>query len=87
MLLSELQSKDIINIDSGAKIGFIGDIEIDVTVGVITYLIVTISQKWFGLIGSEEELKIPWTNIVKIGTDVILIRLIKHCLMRKSEQL
>lgn len=62
MLLSELQSKDIINIDSGAKIGFIGDIEIDVTVGVITYLIVTISQKWFGLIGSEEELKIPWTN-------------------------
>ena len=75
MLLSELQSKDIINIDSGAKIGFIGDIEIDVTVGVITYLIVTISQKLFGLIGSEEELKIPWTNIVKIGTDVILIRL------------
>lgn len=75
MLLSELQSKDIINIDSGAKIGFIGDIEIDVTVGVITYLIVTISQKWFGLIGSEEELKIPWTNIVKIGTDVTLIQL------------
>ena len=75
MLLSELQSKDIINIDSGAKIGFIGDIEIDVTVGVITYLIVTISQKWFGLIGREEELNIPWPNIVKIGTDVILIRL------------
>ncbi|MBR7552806.1 YlmC/YmxH family sporulation protein [Allobacillus sp. GCM10007491] len=75
MLLSELQSKDIINIDSGEKVGFVGDIEIDVTVGVVTYLIVTISQKWFGLLGNEEELKIPWTNIVKIGTDVILVRL------------
>ncbi len=75
MLLSELQSKDIINLETGGKIGFIGDIEIDVTVGIITYLIVTVSQKWFGVFGNEEELKIPWTQIEKIGTDVILVRI------------
>ncbi|MGM8214391.1 YlmC/YmxH family sporulation protein [Bacillaceae bacterium W0354] len=73
MLLSELQSKDIINVDNGEKIGFISDLELDVHYGKILSLVVTIKGKWFGILGQEEEVLIQWHHIKKIGTDVILI--------------
>ncbi|WP_188205733.1 YlmC/YmxH family sporulation protein [Alkalibacillus aidingensis] len=78
MLLSELQTKDIIEIENGEKIGFISDLELDVTVGVILYLIVTVRGKWFGVFGQQEEVAISWSQIEKIGTDVILVRMIKQ---------
>ncbi|TFB23287.1 YlmC/YmxH family sporulation protein [Filobacillus milosensis] len=75
MLLSELQTKDIINVDNGEKIGFINDLEVDVTIGVVLALVVTTRAKWFGLFGEEEELLIRWSNIERIGADVILVKI------------
>ncbi|MGP4072572.1 YlmC/YmxH family sporulation protein [Piscibacillus sp. B03] len=75
MLLSDLQTKDIINVENGQKIGFINDLEIDVTVGVVLALVVTTRSKMFGLFGQDEELLIRWSNIDTIGEDVILVRL------------
>ncbi|PKR78546.1 YlmC/YmxH family sporulation protein [Halalkalibacillus sediminis] len=74
MLLSEIQIKDIINVDSGEKLGYINDLEIDVQVGSIVALIVTLKSKWFGIFGEEEEIRILWSQIEKIGADVILVR-------------
>ncbi|WP_377327821.1 YlmC/YmxH family sporulation protein [Piscibacillus salipiscarius] len=75
MLLTELQTKDIINVENGQKIGYINDLEIDVTVGVVLALVVTTRSKMFGLFGQDEELLIRWSNIDTIGEDVILVRL------------
>lgn len=75
MLLTELQTKDIINVENGQKIGYINDLEIDVTVGVVLALVVTTRSKMFGLFGQDEELLIRWSNIDRIGEDVILVRL------------
>ncbi len=74
MLLSELQTKDIINVENGEKIGFVNDLEIDVTVGVVLALVVTTRSKLFGLFGQDEELLIRWSHIDTIGEDVILVR-------------
>ncbi|WP_017187422.1 YlmC/YmxH family sporulation protein [Alkalibacillus haloalkaliphilus] len=78
MLLSELQTKDIIEVENGEKIGFISDLELDVTVGVILSLVVSVKGKWFGVFGEQEEIAISWSQIEKIGADVILVRMIKH---------
>ncbi|RPF56071.1 YlmC/YmxH family sporulation protein [Aquisalibacillus elongatus] len=75
MLLSELQTKDIINVENGEKIGFINDLELDVTVGVILALVVQTKGKWFGVFGQEEEILIRWAHIDTIGEDVILVRM------------
>ncbi len=75
MLLTELQTKDIVNVTNGEKIGFISDLEIDVQYGKIDSLIVTVKGKWFGILGQEEEVSIKWHHIEKIGIDVILINL------------
>lgn len=72
--LTELQIKDIIMVDDGRKLGNITDLEIDVDKGKILYLIIGTKGKVMGLFGKEEELMVPWENIVTIGSDVILVK-------------
>ncbi|MDL4839982.1 YlmC/YmxH family sporulation protein [Aquibacillus rhizosphaerae] len=72
--LTELQIKDIIMVEDGKKLGNITDLEIDVDKGKIIHLIIGTKGKMMGLFGKEEELTIPWENIVTIGSDVILVK-------------
>lgn len=74
MRISELQSKDIVNVSDGKNIGRIIDIDIDDD-GSINYLIVE-SKKFVKRISlSNSEISIKMTEIVKIGKDVILVKL------------
>ncbi|OQP07907.1 YlmC/YmxH family sporulation protein [Geobacillus sp. 46C-IIa] len=75
MRISEFQTKDVVNVANGKKLGNIGDIDIDLDTGKIRSLIILGAGKVLGLFGREEAVVIPWQNIVKIGTDVILVRL------------
>lgn len=74
MRISELQSKDIVNVSDGKNIGRIIDIDINDD-GSINYLIVE-SKKFVKRISlSNSEISIKMTEIVKIGRDVILVKL------------
>lgn len=74
MRISELQSKDIVNVSDGKNIGRIIDIDINDD-GSINYLIVE-SKKFVKRISlSNSEISIKMTEIVKIGKDVILVKL------------
>ncbi|ANB56078.1 sporulation, YlmC/YmxH family protein [Anoxybacillus sp. B7M1] len=73
--ISEFQTKDVVNVANGKKLGNIGDIDINLQTGQINALIILGSGKVLGLFGREAETVIPWQNIVKIGADVILVRL------------
>ncbi|MFJ5963477.1 YlmC/YmxH family sporulation protein [Bacillus sp. NPDC093026] len=75
MSISEFQIKDVVDVSSGKKLGTIGDIDINVTSGKIQAIIIGGTGKMMGFFGKEEEMIVPWRNIVKIGEDVILIRL------------
>lgn len=75
MRISEFQTKDVVNVANGKKLGNIGDIDIDLETGQIQSLIILGTGKVLGLFGREEETVILWQNIVKIGADVILVRL------------
>jgi YlmC/YmxH family sporulation protein len=72
--ISEFQVKDVVNISDGRKLGNIGDIDINLKSGKIEAIIIIGSGRVLGLFGKEEEVIIPWKNILKIGEDVILVR-------------
>ncbi|EIT85006.1 hypothetical protein A374_11930 [Fictibacillus macauensis ZFHKF-1] len=74
MKISDFQVKDVVNVANGKKLGHIADLEINVTTGKIDSLIIPGAGKMLGFFSRESDIVIPWRNIVKIGTDVILVR-------------
>jgi YlmC/YmxH family sporulation protein len=75
MRISDLQSKDVVNVGDGKRLGAIGDLEIDSDSGLIHAIIIPGQGKFFGMIGGGQEFIVPWNQIVKIGSDVILVDL------------
>ena len=75
MRAGELQTKDVINIVDGRKLGSIGDLEIDLETGFVRALIIPPEGKFFGLFSKGDEVVIAWDQIVKIGSDVVLVDL------------
>ncbi|MFD2612819.1 YlmC/YmxH family sporulation protein [Paenibacillus gansuensis] len=75
MKISDFQTKDVINIVDGKKLGQISDLELDLRQGRIDSIVVPNASKFFGLFGGGTDLVIPWRNIVKIGADVVLVKL------------
>lgn len=74
MRLSELQNKDIINVNDGEKIGRIIDINID-TNGSLKSLIIEKYKFLISMFSNKAEIEIKWNEIEKIGTDVILVKI------------
>ncbi|MBP1156268.1 MULTISPECIES: YlmC/YmxH family sporulation protein [unclassified Paenibacillus] len=75
MKLSDFQMKDVINIVDGKKLGQISDLELDLWHGRIEAIVVPNGTRFFGLLGGGTDVIIPWENIVKIGLDVVLVKL------------
>ncbi|HHV38786.1 MAG TPA: YlmC/YmxH family sporulation protein [Tepidimicrobium sp.] len=71
--LSEMRDKEVINIRDGSKIGLIYDFELDLKEEKATAIIIFDSSRVLGLFGKNDDLVIPWENIVRIGTDAILV--------------
>lgn len=72
MRLSDLQHKDVINVIDGSKVGNIIDIKIDSS-GNMEGLIVEKSKFFVSMFSTKNEMEIKWTQIEKIGEDVILV--------------
>lgn len=72
MLLSELQKKDIITIDNGNNIGRVVDVEIDNNGNILN--IIAEKRKFLISIFKNSEVSFKYSDIVKIGIDVILIK-------------
>lgn len=71
---SALRDKEVIDIASGCKIGYVDDINIDIDTAELESLVIYGRSKWFGLFGREEDVKISWKDITSIGADTILVK-------------
>ena len=71
MYLSELQNKDIISVISGINLGRIVDAKVDDT-GKIELLIAE-NNKLFKRVLKNTEFNFTFSDILKIGTDCILV--------------
>lgn len=74
MYLSDLQQKDIISLNDGRKIGKIIDVEINED-GSINKLLIETSHNIRNFFRKEDDIKISFKDITKIGSDVILVNL------------
>jgi len=73
--ISELRAKEVISVLDGKRLGFIGDLEIDLEAGRVKGIVVPGAGKILGLFGRDNDIYIPWEKIVKIGVDVVLVDL------------
>lgn len=72
-----MQEKEIISLETGERLGNVLDLEIDVDRGRITDIVIGSKNGFSGFFQKQEELSIPWNNIVTFGQDVILVKGIK----------
>ena len=73
MRFSELRSKEIVNVCTGQRLGYVCDAELEMPAGAVRALIVPGPCRYFGLFGREDDYVIPWECIHRIGYDIILI--------------
>ncbi|WP_066288886.1 YlmC/YmxH family sporulation protein [Bacillus sp. FJAT-29937] len=74
MRLSELSGKEIVDVKKAERLGVLGqtDLEINEKSGQIQALVIP-SLKWFGLKRQGDEIRVPWSHIKRIGTDMIIL--------------
>ena len=73
MRLSDLQSKNIVNMVDGRNVGSIIDANVD-KAGNIESLVIETNKKFLSF-SKDDDLLVLWKDIAKIGEDVILINL------------
>lgn len=71
---NDLKDKEVINICDGKRLGYIYDMEIDISTGGILSVVVLFDCRVLGF-GKCEELVIPWDKVGCFGKDAILVNL------------
>ena len=72
---SDFKCREVINLVTGERLGYVCDLEIDECSGHISAIVVPGKAK-FGLFCKNEKLRIPWNCITKISCDIILVKLL-----------
>lgn len=72
MYLSEMQNKDIISLVSGQNLGHVIDLQIDSSGAIISFIVE--NRRLFKRGNIKEEIAFKYSDIEKIGKDVILVR-------------
>ena len=78
-----LEKKEVVNTETGERLGCISDAEIDLDCGQIKYFIVPVCHNAFSLKPSEKR-KFSFSDITKIGDDIILIKKSYPCIIHKK---
>lgn len=82
---SSLRSKEVVNVKTGVKIGYIDDIELDSETGKIVSLVIFGRNRAFGLMGRDEDIVVKCSDIELIGEDTVLVRFEKDTICIKSQ--
>lgn len=72
--LENLRNKEVIDILTGERLGYIDDVEINLENSGVIALIIYGRERFFGLFGKEDDVVIPCNEIQVIGNDVLLIK-------------
>jgi len=70
---SELRCKEVINIATGVRLGYVGDAIFDSREGRVLALVIPGRPRFFGLFGREEDTILPWNGICRMGEDIVLV--------------
>ena len=70
---SEFRYKEVINIRTGSRLGYVCDAEFQSPEGRITALVVPGRPRYLGFLGREDDYILPWECISRVGEDLILV--------------
>ena len=70
---AELRNKEVINLYDGCRMGYVCDVEFDLSDGKVEALIIPRKIRLFSMFPKHDEYVIPWENIKKIGDDIIFV--------------
>lgn len=82
----DLRQKQVINIADGKRLGYVYDIEMDLSDGRVDSLVIPGEGKLLGVFGKNSDYIIPWENIKKIGRDTILVEFIEDRHIEKRDK-
>ena len=71
--ITQIRSKEVVDIQNGSCCGCVGDLEIDLETGTVRALVVPGRLRLFGLLGRERERVFPWGAVRCFGEDIILV--------------
>lgn len=71
--IDDLRNKQVVCVKDGCVLGFISDVEMDTESGSLTSIIIFGRLRFFGLLGREEDIVIPWDDIKVIGSETVLV--------------
>lgn len=71
--LNDLRNKEVINISSGKRLGFVCDVELDIINGKILALILPPRKSSIFSFVKDDDTIIKWNQIKKIGNDIIIV--------------
>lgn len=83
---SELRYKEVIDVHTGLRLGYICDAEFDDREGRITAIITPGRARFFGIFGREDDYVLPWDCLVRIGSDIILVEINGELTRRKRRR-
>ena len=83
---SSLRYKEVVDIHSGFRLGYVCDAEFDEKEGRLLSLITPGRARFFGLLGREDDYILPWGCIVRLGSDIILVDVKEEFCRRKRQK-
>lgn len=82
--LTALRNKEVIDMKTGMRLGYVDDIELDTETERVTSLIIFGRPRAFGIMGREGDIVIKCSEITLIGEDTILVRQESESVSTKS---
>ncbi len=84
--ITELSCKEVINVCTGERYGFVNDVEVDCSCGKILTLIVHGCVKFPSIFSRSDDVIIPWEAIKQIGNDIILVEYAREECQRREKR-
>ena len=71
--IDEMKDKQVVCVNDGCVLGYVSDIELDTEKGVLTSIVIYGRLRFFGLLGRDEDIVIPFEDIKVIGEETVLV--------------
>ena len=71
----DFRQKEVVNITNGKILGFVIDVDAELSNGAIKSIVVAQVGKLIKSLGGKNNITIPWSNVKLIGEDVILVEI------------
>ena len=69
----DLRQKEVINIRTAERMGYINDVEINFETGNIDAIVIPRRKNIFNMISGKKDYVVEWNHIVKIGRELVLV--------------